>query len=411
MDGEHQLEYPLGHVVARRGAPLAAPRVSRDDAHLAVIEKVSAIETRGRVTILDRAGAVIASSSYHGGVIGLVWAPDDREVWFSTWTGDDADNGLFALDLAGHERLLLRGGGVYSIQDVARDGRLLMQRLDNRMRMYRVAPGAPARDVGWLDGSEPYGISADGATLAFDESMGTGEQPDGYATYVRRGDAPPVLVAHSFVSVLLPDASAVIAISGESAPLARVPTGTGAPSMLPRGAIDRFDVNDLMATSWDGRWLVVRAAAKNGAMRLWLQDLRGGDPAPVGPDTIAESRHHPVSPDGAWIAFGADDRGVRLISTRGEPERKVAGAPGDEPISFRRDGRALFVLAEGHYPRTVYLVDLATGRRSPWLTITAPDTGESQFLSIVIDADGDQAAYGVFTPQSDLYVIEPPATR
>ena len=104
------------HVAARHSRRRGSHATTRTSA----IEKVSAIETRGRVTILDRAGAVIASSSYHGGVIGLVWAPDDREVWFSTWTGDDADNGLFALDLAGHERLLLRGGGVYWIARTSR---------------------------------------------------------------------------------------------------------------------------------------------------------------------------------------------------------------------------------------------------------------------------------------------------
>jgi hypothetical protein len=244
--------------------------------------------------------------------------------------------------------------------------------------------------------------------VLFDESMGTGETREGYATYVRRGEGPPVLVGHAFSATLVPDGSAVVSITGERDPLARVPTGAGEAQALPKGTIDRIDINDAIAISWDGRWLVARAAAAGGAMRLWRWDLVwGGAPIAFGPDAIDEGRH-PISPDGKWVAVSDERGGVRLISTTGAPDRAIAGLALDEPMAWSGDGASLYVLVAGEYPRSLVKVDVASGKRTPWLSLTAPDIAETGFMWLAIDAAGDRAVYSVFTPQSDLYVLEPP---
>jgi len=90
----------------------------------------------------------------------------------------------------------------------------------------------------------------------------------------------------------------------------------------------------------------------------------------------------------------------------------LPGAPGDLPAGFSGDGASIFVIERAAFPHPVAKLDVATGARTPWATIDPPDRDltpddDARFLS---DADGD-LFYSVVAPQSELLVIEPPASR
>jgi hypothetical protein len=100
---------------------------------------------------------------------GLAWSPDGEEVWF-TGNKSGIDRALYAVSLAGKERLVARMLGTLMLRDIWKEGRLL-NRASWPRELTSVADGKE-RDLTWLDYSYPADISTDGKTLLFDEQGG-----------------------------------------------------------------------------------------------------------------------------------------------------------------------------------------------------------------------------------------------
>src|SRR5260370_574831 len=117
---------------------------------------------------------------------GLAWSPSGEEVWF-TAARDSSDRFLNAVSLTGVERLLAREPGTMTLQDVTRDGHVLLTRDVVRVGMVGVPPGAAKEtDLSCLDWSAPCDLSADGKVLLFTESGEGGGQ--NYSAYLRTTD-------------------------------------------------------------------------------------------------------------------------------------------------------------------------------------------------------------------------------
>ena len=127
-----RLEYPIGRILLEYASLLRGVRVSPQGDRVALVEgevgafggDVVAVDTSGRRTVLSAGWMEVD---------GLAWSPDGREVWFTA--GGPARSGvgswgtlkeLRAVSLAGRERLLLRMAGDLTLQDVFRDGRVLV---------------------------------------------------------------------------------------------------------------------------------------------------------------------------------------------------------------------------------------------------------------------------------------------
>src|SRR5437588_5955910 len=90
-----------------------------------------------------------------GDGLGFGWSPDGTEIWFSS-TRLGYGRYLSAINLSGKERLLAREPGTLTLQDVARDGRVLIARDVPRVGMVGLsAASAKMRDLSWLDWSAP----------------------------------------------------------------------------------------------------------------------------------------------------------------------------------------------------------------------------------------------------------------
>src|SRR5207245_7801519 len=109
------------------------------------------------------------------------WRPDGREIWITAGaTGQP--HALYAVDLAGKRRLVTRVPGTLELDDISRDGRVLVA----HHTIVRIVAGLVAgeekeRYLSWLDGSVPADLSADGKTLVFTEiAEGSGSKPSVY---------------------------------------------------------------------------------------------------------------------------------------------------------------------------------------------------------------------------------------
>ena len=391
------LEYPVGTTVLHHPhGGFSLVRVARESGRIALCETDAPPDLHGHVLIVDH-GTVVATSATYPSIEGLAWSADGREVWFST------DRTVRAIDLAGHERILLRGLLRAELRDVDANGHILLAPTEVRAHTFAGPHDQPPHEVSWFDSSNVFALSADGKSMAFLENTEAQQDADGYAAYVRIGEAKPVEIGHARALTLLPDASAVIAITSPTG-LVRVPIGAGTPTNLPRGKLAKLDVSDHPAMSWDGRHVVVHGAeAGDQPMRLWLVDLAGGDPVPVGPPEVRVGLH-PISADATQIAIANPAGGIRVLSLTGAPD-KLIGKGEEEPVGFSTDG-ALFVMSLHRLPRTIERYDLASDARTPWQTI-APE-GKPKLVHVALDGDGHTVSWSLVTELSDLYVVEPP---
>ena len=141
--------------------------------------------------MVDRAGKKTTLSPLFATARGLAWSPDGSEVWF-TAAEVGSNRALYAATPSGRHRLLSRVTGSLTLQDVSRDGRVLMAHEADQVGLLALGAGqGKERDLSWLDWSLLNDLSDDGRTVLFSES-GEGGGP-GYSVYVRGTDGSPAV--------------------------------------------------------------------------------------------------------------------------------------------------------------------------------------------------------------------------
>ncbi len=391
------IEYPIGtEIVGIKTGKLGFLRASPGGDRFAYVEHPASQDSRGRVIVVDTSGKQLLASSPQIGIESVAWSPDGTEIWFS--------NGplMFGLDRAGKERVVLRGATRLVLADV-RAGKILVAPTDVRLKMFTGPRGGPFREVGWFDSSEVESISSDGTSIAFFEAAGTGETTEGYAQFLKRGDQPPALIAHSYRLALLPDASGMIAVADANT-LKRIPTGVGTTTTVPLGPIASLDTSGRVSVSWSGRYVVIADGEPAAAQKLWRIDLELGTQVPLAPARGVEA--HAISPDGQTVALTGAAGGVDLV-TVGGATRGISGPTGERPLSFTADGTAVFVMHVANDTIEVDRIDLASGARTSWTRITPEQ--RPVYYAVALDGTGEIIAYSTNSDASDLYVLEPPS--
>jgi hypothetical protein len=416
--GGWQVEYPIGKILwkSKDLEPLREVRMSPGGDHLAlVVGHLGA--NGGDVVIIGRNGTQTASSSGWMDVEGLAWSPDGREVWFTA--GGPARNsqgsegtpkGLYALSLSGSERLLLRTAGDLTLLDVFRDGRTLIAHGRTRTESRgKLAGDERERDLTYLDGTVTVGISSDGRAVLFQEAAQAGG-PVGTAYLLRVGDPGPIRLGEGNAMSLSPDGRQAIAGIGDvytsGNRLVLLSAGAEPPRELPRGTMD--------GTGWvtwaDGEHLIVNAKPKGGPARTFIQQLPDGQPQEIVPDGYCWG----ASPDG-WVMCYREKGGVNVGELRSPDGRKARPVPWiqdpDRVIAWSSDGRHAFVssVMPPPPPFRVSRVEVATGRREPWLDTSPPDRAGLKPVGLagsVLTPDGRHYAYAYARTQTDLFLVE-----
>jgi Tol biopolymer transport system component len=143
-------------------------------------------------------------------------------------------------------------------------------------------------------------------------------------------------------------------------------------------------------------------------VRCYIQDIEGSEPRPLTPQGHRFGLGQKVvSPDGEWMAAEADGP-PSLFPIGGGQERPIPSVePDDRFIAWSADGRAVFVSPSSQIPRTIYRVDLSTGKRSFWKTLVPADpVGVFEIYGIQISADEQSYCYSYARNISDLYLVE-----
>jgi eukaryotic-like serine/threonine-protein kinase len=398
------IEYPVGTLILRHPRfAYSNVRVSRDGRYVAAVEHDTPPDSRGRLLILDDKAHRVAESRIYPGIEGGAWSPDGSEVWFSEGTA------LHAFAPGKPDRTLFQSFLQINLRDVAPDGRLLVAPLDARYGAYVGPLTGPKQQLGWFDAAVIESVSYDGSAVAFLLGTGIGHNADGYTSYVRKGQSPPVPIGNAFGLGLLPDASAVILLTAKPA-LRYVPL-TAAPSHdIKLGPITELDRRDSFAITRDGKRAILRGAEANKPMRLYAFDLTGAaPPTPFGPELAADvvrPRSHPLSHDGRYLAL-ATTTGLRIVPVSGDArpfDIPLSGEP--TPLAFTPDGKSLLVQLGN--TGTIVRVELTPPMRHSTvvkLEVITP----TRWIQVVTSGDVSTIAYSFPRETADLYVIEPDA--
>jgi eukaryotic-like serine/threonine-protein kinase len=401
--GRARLEFPVGKVLYETSGWIGRPRISPAGDRIAFFDHPIWPDDRGSLAVVNLSGEKQTLSTGWESEEGLAWSPDGSEVWFTAATAGAARD-LFAVTLAGRQRLVARVPGGIVLHDIFRDGRALVTRDTEQIAALFLTPGEDKeRDLGWLGASVPFDLSSDGKTLLFSEqSQGAGAH---YTACLRRTDGSPVVrLGEGTPFEMSPDGKWVVSVvptAPEQALL--LSTGPGEARRLDRGAIENY----LGASFFpDGKRILFSGKEPRGSAGLYVQELSGGKPRRIA-NGVTAFHSHSISPDGQTVV--ALDAGLRivLVPVDGGPSRPLSGfAVGDEPLSWSDDG-SLFVAAQGKLPRDIFRVDVATGRRSLWKRLSPPDpAGVQAIFPILLTPDGKSYAYGCYRVLSDLYLVD-----
>ena len=404
VGGNSRLEMPIGKVLVETPGWLSDLRISPKGGLAAFMDHPARGDDGGSVAVVDAAGKKRTLTKEFATEGGLAFSPDGSEVWF-TAAEVGGNRALWAVSLSGSSRLLTRVTGNLTLQDTARDGKLLISHDTLRSGILAMAPGADKeRDLSWLDWSTVYAISADGKSLAFGESGEGGGAL--YSSYFRSMDgSPPVRLGDGTGNALSPDGKWVAAIVGliTGGKVVLQPTGAGEPKPL---SIEGYSVSGASFLP-DGKRLLLTASEKGHGTRLYEFAIEGGKMRAISPEGY-RLQTGTMSPDGKFVIAVGPDRKAYLYPIEGGEPTAVAGVGELEvPVGWTADSRYVYVYKRGEYPARVSRLDPATGKRELWRELTPPDpAGISTISPPRIAPDGKAYVYSYNRILSDLFLVE-----
>ena len=306
--------------------------------------------------------------------------------------------------MSGTNRLLAREPGTLTLQDIARDGRVLLTRDVVRAGMIgRTEHDAKERDLSWLDWSALTDISADGQTLLFTEA-GEGGGAN-YGVYLRKSDGSPAIrLGEGLAYALSPDEKWVL--SGIPQPpfqLLILPTGAGEVKPLTHDTI-----NHVRARCFpDGKRVLFLGSEPGHGVRLYVQDIDGAKLLAISPEGVSATQFV-ISPDGKLVAAVGPDQSGYFYPVDGGQPRPITGFPvGDTPVAWAADGRSLYIYRSGELPAQVQRLELASGHKQLWKQLMpADDAGITDIGPILMTPDAKTYVYEYGRTLSDLYLVD-----
>jgi Tol biopolymer transport system component len=399
VGGKFRLEYPIGTVLYEtEKRPPMTPRVSSDGKLVAFFDF--------DVEVGDYSLCIVGPShprqvlSHGWRTIGaLNWSPDNREVWFSAGQlgGDPA---LFAVNLSGVQRLVTQTGGIIVMQDVARDGRVLLSTVNSRLGiLYSPPNGGAQRDLAWLDSSLIYELSNDAQSLVFVElSNGQGRNS---AIYLRKTDgSPAVQLGYGNRPSLSPDGKWVACIHHEleRSRLMLLPTGPG------ESQFAKIDGMHFDGVEWfpDNKRILFTGNETGHGTRSWIYDLETNKTTPVTPEGTRGVR---ISPDGRSF-ITVDPHKLLLTPVGGGNSRTVVDLQnGESVVRWSGDGRYLFLQQREPTSIKISRLEIATGRKEPWFVVKVPEPGAQFFGPLALSADGKACASTFQRDLANLFLV------
>jgi eukaryotic-like serine/threonine-protein kinase len=396
-----RLEFPVGKVLYDTAGWVSHIRVSPAGDRVAFLDHPIFGDDRGMVAVVDLAGnKEVISTGTFASIQGLSWSPSGKEVWF-TGSESGLNTALYAATLKQRQRVVLRSPGRLILQDVTRDGRVLMSREAARQVLLLVGPGQE-RDLSLLDWSVAGALSSDGQQLLFSE-QGDGGGPY-YSVYLRKTDgSAPVRLGDGAAVALSPDSKWALAM---------MPTPPAQYFLLPTGAGEaRQMTNDTIAHShgvaaWlpKGKEVVFEGTEQGGKPLTYVQDVENGKPRVVGPGGLPQIV---ISPDGKSVVLKDEHDKFAIYPLQGGQPIPIANlGQRDVPIAWSSDGNSILVTSSSGLPVVVDRVDVRAGRRTRFKEFMPSDSaGIARVAGALATPDGRYLVFNLSRILSDLYVV------
>jgi Tol biopolymer transport system component len=398
-----RLEFPIGKPLYDTDGWISHPRVSPKGDLIAFADHPTPGDDGGTVAVVDRSGKKKTLSELFATLQGIAWSPDGSEVWF-TAAPYGFNRGLYAVTLAGRQRLQSRVTGNLTLQDVSHDGMVLLSHDVLRAGTNVFVSGEEKeRDLSWLDWSNAADLSADGKMLLLSES-GEGGGP-GYSVYVRKTDgSPAVRLGEGNGQGFSPDGKWALSVVKPTTDrqIALLPIGAGQVRLLPKEGLA------VRAGAFlpDGKRLLLGASEEGRRERIFVRDLEGGKPRAVSPEGY-RGFFRAISPDGKFLPVRGPDQRFYLYPVEGGEPAPLPGLGTLDVIArWSADGK-LYVFRRGDLPLKVYRLDVATGRKDLWKTLMPSDAaGIGSIVPVIPTPDGSSYVYTYARTLSDLYLVE-----
>jgi Tol biopolymer transport system component len=407
------LESPPGKAL-RAAAGIDYPRFSARDGSLAFFENRVGLgwpllPRPGDIVVLDPAGEahVLATGRR---CTGLAWSAKGNEVWFSEWT-DGRRSTLCAASLSGKVRTIWSGPGNIALQDIAADGRALVQTRQIQDGVLVLEEGAAReRDLSIYDGTFSVDFTPDRRAILVNE-RGAGGGPEGSVFLAPLDGSLPTKLAKGRAEALSPDGKLVlVGMADRRDQYTLVPTGSGPSSVVDLSGIASNQIGRFLP---DGKRFVFQGSAEGKQIRVFLMDPEKREaPKPLTIEgTLVWQGGNPVSPDGKLL-FVLRDLGAdavdELVSIDDGAVTPIAGKePRDIPIRWTADGRGIYVFKREGLPVRIFRLDPWTGRKEFVKEFMPADPGGiTGMSSVTMSADAKTFAFNYRRRISELFLVE-----
>jgi len=400
------LEFPVGHVLFRSTGWVSNPRVAPSGDRVAFVNHPATGDNGGEVAVVDLAGHVEVRSRGWDQVLGLAWAADGDDLWLSGSKFEEVPS-LWVLAQDGRQRLAHRGLTGVRLDDVARDGRILVTETDWRQQIELLHRSTGERmALDWLDWSVVCCISKDGRTIVFDENGGG---VSGHSTIFLRqiGQRSPVKLGPGRGMALSPDGRWVVAVRDDvPGKLWFLPTGPGESRSMDVPLLGRVAGASFFP---DGKRLALVGRERPDARyQLYELELDGPRLRALSPEmTPSGISSVAVSLDGARIAT-FDQEGLVTVSrvAGGDPVRLTELGLWAHPAGWLDDGT---LLAHGalSLPARVMRFDPATNRVSLFTALVPGDAaGVERIHRMRVTPDGETMVFNYRRMRGALFMLD-----
>ncbi|MFN7964064.1 MAG: protein kinase [Acidobacteriota bacterium] len=408
-----RLESPPGTLL-REGSGIDFPRFAPRGGTIAFFENRYGLgwpllPRPGEILVLERGGnpRVLARDRR---CTGLAWSARGDEIWFTEWI-DGSRTTLFAVSLAGKVRAIWSGPGDLVLQDIAPDGRVLIQDRQLQDGVVALEQGATReRDLSIFDGTTAMDITPDRRALLVNE-RGGGGGPEG-SVFLRPLDgSPPTKLAKGRSEGLSPDGKLVLVWDANQRDrFSLVPTGVGQTTSIDLAGIENGQLAKFMP---NGKGFVFQGVDKAGEIRLYLVDIeKRGAPKPLTPEkSLVWQGGNPISPDGRFVFELRDTDRARVDEVTSIEDGSSRPIPGKEardiPIRWTADGRGIYVFKREGLPVRVFRLDLETGTKLLVKEFMPADPGGiTGMSSVTMTADATVFAFNYRRRLSELFLVD-----
>jgi eukaryotic-like serine/threonine-protein kinase len=407
------LESPPGKVLFRTNGWISHPRFSSRGDRIAFLHHPLFGDDMGEVMVADLNGQTRTLSRRFPTTIGLAWSPDDSEVWFTG--GTDRAYLLSAVSLEGKSREIYRSASVIAVEDVRKDGQVLLSTQVGNFELVYAGEGAGSQTLlSWSTTNWVAALSTDGKVLfSVVEAAPTGEtrQPVLVFAMLRTTDGAPAQALGEGVALdLSPDGRWALVMSFfDRARLTALPTGAGQPRPIATHGLE------IGSARWmqDGKGLLVIARTPSEPdFRLYRLADDGSKPVRVtdallmGEFTSAELH---VSQDGRLAAALDSNRRLIIVSLRDGATLSVPSAHAEAvPHGWGPDGSLWLGQGGDHPPARLRLfrVDIFTGKVLEERSVGPTDsTGAAAILALVLTPNGRGVAFTYWHSLGSLYIV------